>query len=275
MLGVFIILLLGLYIAFLYTIFKKKEASSDLDKKTEVQVKKLWNIAQASMKEKKPIRAEKALLAILKVDEKNAAAYNRLYAKGQKYNEAIECFEIAQSLDNNASSLHNVGLIYLETGEFEKAAMAFRQAIELENDMPSRYIALAKAEEKMGNRKAALDALEKAYNLEQNVNTLRQILAIHETSGDAEAITATTARIEAKIAEDAKKKAEGKIKARRGLLYSRKMPRIKKPLLKRTSKKPVVTRSQVVVPSPRKTSNPTTTSLRKPSLKRNIRRKIQ
>ena len=270
--------MLGLYIAFLFPIFKKKEASSDLDKKTEVQVKKLWNIAQASMKEKKPVRAEKALLAILKVDEKNAAAYNRLgilYAKGQKYNEAIECFEIAQSLDNNASSLHNVGLIYLETGEFEKAAMAFRQAIELENDMPSRYIALAKAEEKMGNRKAALDALEKAYNLEQNVNTLRQILAIHETSGDVEAIAATTARIEAKIAEDAKKKAEGKIKARRGLLYSRKMPRIKKPLLKRTSKKPVVTRSQVVVPSPRKTSNPTTTSLRKPSLKRNIRRKIQ
>ena len=51
------------------------------------------------MRERKPLRAEKALLAILKIDEKNAAAYNRLgilYAKGQKFDEAIECFEKAR-----------------------------------------------------------------------------------------------------------------------------------------------------------------------------------
>ena len=80
------------------------------------------------MKERKPFKAEKALLTILKFDEKNAAAYNRLgilYAKSQKYDEAVECFEIAQSLDNNPASIHNVGLIYLETGAYEKAAMAF------------------------------------------------------------------------------------------------------------------------------------------------------
>ncbi len=53
--------------------------------------------------------------------------------------------EIAQSLDNNPSSLHNVGLIYLETGAYEKAVMAFEQAIEIENDIPARYIALAKS----------------------------------------------------------------------------------------------------------------------------------
>ena len=48
------------------------------------------------------MKAEKALLTILKFDEKNAAAYNRLgilYAKEKHYKEAIECFEIAQSLE--------------------------------------------------------------------------------------------------------------------------------------------------------------------------------
>ena len=163
------------------------------------------------MKERKPFRAEKALLTILKFDEKNAAAYNRLgilYAKGNRFDEAVECFEIAQSLDNNPASIHNAGLIYLETGAYEKAEMAFQQAIELEGDVPSRYVALAKAEEKLGNTKRAIEALENAYELDPTVATLRQILAIYESNGDAESATATTARIEEQITRDneAKKK---------------------------------------------------------------------
>ncbi|MBR2989774.1 tetratricopeptide repeat protein [Candidatus Saccharibacteria bacterium] len=209
MLGILAILLVTIYMAFLFPIFKKKKQEDRITGHTAVQVKKLWGIAQASMRERKPLRAEKALLAILKVDEKNAAAYNRLgilYAKGQKFEEAIECFEIAQSLDNNASSLHNVGLIYYEIGEYEKSAMAFKQALEIENDLPSRYIALAKAEEKMGNRKAAIEALESAFKLDHSISTLRQILAIHTAAEDTEAINETNARIEAQAVENAKKK---------------------------------------------------------------------
>ena len=141
MLGIIAILLVSMYLAFIFPVFKKKAQKPELSDKTSLQVKKLWQIAQSSMHDRKPLRAEKALLAILHVDEKNAAAYNRLgiiYAKSQKFDEAIECFEIAQSLDENASSLHNVGLIYLETGEYEKAAMAFKQALDLESDSPAR-----------------------------------------------------------------------------------------------------------------------------------------
>ena len=152
----------------------------------------------------------------MKFDEKNAAAYNRLgilYAKSQRYDEAVECFEIAQSLDNDPSSIHNVGLIYLETGEYEKAEMAFRQAIQLEGDVPSRHIALAKAEEKLGRPKKAIESLENAYELDPTVSTLRQILAIYEAMGDAEATAAVAARIEERIAEDnaAKKKRSPRI----------------------------------------------------------------
>ncbi len=210
MLGITLLVILALYVAFLSQIFHHQEVEAPRSARYDMQMKKLWSAAQTSMRDHKPLRAEKALLTILKFDEKNAAAYNRLgilYAKEQKFDEAIECFEIAQSLDNNPSSLHNVGLIYLETGAYEKAAMAFEQAIELENNVPARFIALAKAKEKLGHTKAAVDALEHAYSLDHSTNTLRQILAIYEATGDAEALADTTARIEAQIAENALSKA--------------------------------------------------------------------
>lgn len=208
MLGAILILLFVVFLIFVpHDILENKKPEEEHSEKYEAQMDKLWSVAQSSMKERKPLRAEKALLTILKFDERNAAAYNRLgilYAKSQKFDEAIECFEIAQSLDNNPSSLHNVGLIYLETGAYEKAAIAFKQAIEIEGDIPARFIALAKAEEKLGNRKAALEALESAYAIDCSTTTLRQILAIHEAAEDTEAIAATTARIEKQIAINVK-----------------------------------------------------------------------
>ena len=219
MVAVFVILIFSAYLAFLFPFEEKEQKVEEKSPKYAAQMKKLWQIAQTSMKERKPFRAEKALLTILKFDEKNAAAYNRLgilYAKGQKYDEAVECFEIAQSLDNNPASIHNVGLIYLETGAYEKAEMAFLQAIELEGDVPARFIALAKAEEKLGKTKKAVEALENAYELDPNVNTLRQILAIYENADDEEATLATAARIEEQIMKDnaakAKKSAKSVVK---------------------------------------------------------------
>ncbi|MDO4508004.1 MAG: tetratricopeptide repeat protein [Candidatus Saccharibacteria bacterium] len=205
MLAVFAILIFTAYLAFFFPVEAKEKVVEEKSPKYTAQMKKLWQVAQTSMRERKPFRAEKALLTILKFDEKNAAAYNRLgilYAKEQKYDEAVECFEIAQSLDNNPASIHNAGLIYLETGAYEKAEMAFLQAIELEGDIPARYIALAKAEEKLGNTKKSIEALENAYEIDPNVSTLRQILAIYEATEDAEATAVTMARIEEQIARE-------------------------------------------------------------------------
>lgn len=205
MIAVMIILLFACYLAFFFPLEPKPKKEEEKSPKYTAQMKKLWQVAQVSMKERKPFRAEKALLTILKFDEKNAAAYNRLgilYAKAKKFDEAVECFEIAQSLDNNPASIHNVGLIYLETGAYEKAAMAFNQAIELEGDVPSRFLALAKAEEKLGSYKKSIEALENAYELDPKITTLRQILAIYEETGDAEAAAATAARIEEQVAKD-------------------------------------------------------------------------
>lgn len=215
MVAILVMMAFAVFIAFFLPLEARVKPVEEKSPKYKAQMKKLWQVAQTSMREHKPSRAEKALLTILKFDEKNAAAYNRLgilYAKGKKYDEAVECFEIAQSLDNNPASIHNAGLIYLETGAYEKAEMAFIQAIELEGDVPARFMALAKTEEKLGNTKKAIEALENAYELDPTVATLRQILAIYEASGDAEAATATTARIEEQITRDNLAKARRALK---------------------------------------------------------------
>ncbi|HEX8763432.1 MAG TPA: tetratricopeptide repeat protein [Candidatus Saccharimonadales bacterium] len=136
---------------------------------------KLWDIAHQGMRENRFLRAEKALLTILKIDERNAAAYNRLgilYAKQKEYRDAIDCFEIASSIEATPSSLHNLGLIYYETENYQKAGIAFEQALKLEDSLAARHVAYAKVQEKLGNEKLMFQALEKAVELEPNKETL-------------------------------------------------------------------------------------------------------
>lgn len=138
------------------------------------RIGKLWDIAHQGMRENRFLRAEKALLTILKIDEKNAAAYNRLgilYAKQKEYRDAIDCFEIASSIEATPSSLHNLGLIYYETENYEKAGIAFEQALKLEEDLAARHIAYAKVSEKLGNEKLMFQSLERAVELEPNRET--------------------------------------------------------------------------------------------------------
>lgn len=175
------------------------QAEQQLPTRITDRLDKLWQIAQEGLREKKYLRAEKALLTILRVDERNAAAYNRLgilYSKQRAFNDAIECFEIAQSLEQSASSLHNVGLIYYETGQYEKAAIAFEQAIEMESNLAARYVAYAKVQEKMGDSKKMIGALERAVDLEPNPQSLRILADAYERTGDMELAEGIKKKIE-------------------------------------------------------------------------------
>lgn len=187
MLGLIVVALLG-GLAIFYR--KSLENSSlDLPAKLSEKMDGLWSIAQESLRDKKYLRAEKALLTILRVDERNATAYNRLgilYAKQQAFKDAIECFEIAQSLEPSASSLHNVGLIYYETGNYDKAALAFEQALSMENDLSARHIAYAKVQEKLGNDKKMIESLEKAVSIDRIPQTLTILADTYERVGEQE-----------------------------------------------------------------------------------------
>lgn len=187
MLGLILIFVLGVW-----TIYNRQtisEVVTDIPTKISEKLDQLWQIAQESLQSQKYLRAEKALLTILRVDERNASAYNRLgilYAKQHAYKEAVECFEIAQSLEPSASSLHNVGLIYYETGEYDKAALAFEQAMEIDSELASRQIAYAKVQEKLGNDKKMIEALEKAVELDPIPQTLNILADAYDRTGQAD-----------------------------------------------------------------------------------------
>ncbi len=184
MLGLIIVAILGGMAVF----YSRTPNSSGLDlpSKLSDRLDKLWEVAQESLREKKYLRAEKALLTILRVDERNATAYNRLgilYAKQQAFKDAIECFEIAQSLEPSASSLHNVGLIYYETGNYAKAGLAFEQALAMEGDLSARHIAYAKVQEKLGNEKKMIESLEMAVKIDPIPQTLTILADAYERAG--------------------------------------------------------------------------------------------
>lgn len=187
MLGLIVIALIGAWA--LYQRQTIAEVVSDIPSKLSGKLDQLWSIAQSSLQDRKYLRAEKALLTILRVDERNASAYNRLgilYAKQGQYKEAIECFEIAQSLEPSASSLHNVGLIYFETGNYEKAALAFEQALAIDSNLSARHIAYAKVQEKLGHDRKMIESLEKAIELDPIPQTLTILADAYERVGETQ-----------------------------------------------------------------------------------------
>lgn len=205
MIGLLLVMALGAW-----AIFQRQAiiATPTFPGKISEKLDRLWTIAQESIRENRYLRAEKALLTILRVDERNATAYNRLgilYAKQRAYKDAIECFEIAQSLEPSASSLHNVGLIYYETKHYEKAALAFEQALELEGELAARHIAYAKVQEKLGRKKRVIESLERAVELEPSPQTLNILAEAYDANHQEKLAEELRAKAAAMIAPDQKK----------------------------------------------------------------------
>lgn len=167
---------------------------ASVSKRVGDRLGKLWDIAHQGMRENRFLRAEKALLTILKIDDKNAVAYNRLgilYAKQKEFRDAIDCFEIASSIEPTASSLHNLGLIYYETENYEKAGVAFEQALKLEDKLAARHVAYAKVQEKLGNDKLMFQELEKAADMEPSseiYNLLYKAYRSHDMAAEADLV---------------------------------------------------------------------------------------
>ncbi len=187
MLGLLVLVVIALW-AILYQ-RPIDDVGNEMPSKMSLRLDKLWVIVQESLRDDRYLRAEKALLTILRVDERNATAYNRLgilYAKQRAYKDAIECFEIAQSLEPSASSLHNVGLIYFETGVYDKASLAFEQALHMEGNLAARHVAYAKVQEKLGDTKKMLTALEKAVELEPNPQSLSILAEAYDKFGQSD-----------------------------------------------------------------------------------------
>jgi tetratricopeptide (TPR) repeat protein len=169
-----------------FNVHEQEQEQKEKEKKFTQRLGKLWDAVHQGMRENRLLRAEKALLTILKIDKNNAAAYNRLgilYAKQKEYRDAIDCFEIACTIEPTASSLHNLGLIYYETENYEKSVTAFEDALKLEEKMASRHIALAKAYEHTGNENLMLEHLERAAELEPTKETYTPLINAYRKYG--------------------------------------------------------------------------------------------
>lgn len=180
-----IILVILISVLAIYSTYKLKDDSSQISDKISKKLGNLWAIAHQGMKENKLLRAEKALLTILKIDEKNSAAYNRLgilYAKQKNYKDAVDCFEIASSLELSPSSFHNLGLIYYEIQNYNKASIAFEEALRLDDSLAARHIAYAKVQEKLGNNKKLISELEKATEIEPSKEAYTLLMRAYESN---------------------------------------------------------------------------------------------
>lgn len=205
MFSVLVVTLVGIF-GFI-TVHRVEQSIQPLSRKVTSRVEQLWRAANLGIRDKKYLRAERALLTILKFDKRNAAAYSRLgiiYARQKEYKDAIECFEIACSIDPNASSLHNLGLIYYETEKYDKAALAFENALEIEDELAARYVAYAKVQEKLNHPKKVVEALENAVRLEKTPQTLRLLLDAYDTAGMEDESTKLKARIAKIVTEGSK-----------------------------------------------------------------------
>jgi tetratricopeptide (TPR) repeat protein len=145
MIGLLILLAMGTWVIWHRQTIEDIEA--DVPQKLSTKLDRLWDIAQESLRDHKYLRAEKALLTILRVDERNATAYNRL------------------------------GILY------SKAEQAFEQALSLEDSLASRYIAYAKVQEKLGHKKKMFESLEKAVKMEPSIQSFQMLADAYDRNG--------------------------------------------------------------------------------------------
>lgn len=154
--------------------------------KANERIVALWDRSEKALREQKLRVAEKSLLSILRLDHKNASAYNRLgvlYAKQKNYDDALECFEIASSLTPTLGSLYNLGLVQYEKEMFQEAANSFERVIDLE-PTPQRYVAFAKAQLKLGNFKKVATALEHAAEAAKSAKLYELLAQTYEKMKD-------------------------------------------------------------------------------------------
>jgi len=147
--------------------------------------------------ERRFLAAEKAYLAVLKLDHKNLLAYNRLgiiYSNQKNLADAIECFEIATRLKPSPTTYLNLGLGFYENHNYIKAIAAIKKAIMFEPS-PQRYIALAKAHNKIADTRSMIEALEHAVELEPSRTNLTLLRDAYHQAGKKDLLVAISERL--------------------------------------------------------------------------------
>ena len=172
------------------------------------QLKELEEYANRLYTQKQFLAAEKAYLKVLKLNHKDALAYNRLgliYVALKNYEDAVECFQIAAQLNPTAAGWYNLGLAYNENNNSIKAIAAIDKAIMFE-PTATRYLGLAKAYSKTSNHAKYRWALEQAVALEPTKKSLMLLAEAYARNHEREKMVETYKQILDLDPNDAKAK---------------------------------------------------------------------
>ena len=128
--------------------------------------------------------AERSLGRTIELDPQFAKAYNLLgvlYHHDQRLNEAAQCLHRAIKVKPHFAMAHvNLGRLMLETGHVEEAIVCFQRALGCDENVFDAAYCLGLAYERLGQRIAAIRALERAAHLRPNdVNAKSRLAAIH------------------------------------------------------------------------------------------------
>ncbi len=168
-------------------------------RKVSPQLTQAISYAERLYHEHKYVAAEKAYVAVLKLDHKNLQAYNRLgiiYSAQKNFSDAIECFEVATRLKPSATTCFNLGLAFYDNRNYIKAIASIKKAIMFEPSI-QRYVALAKACDKIADNRGMLEALEKAVELEPNRQTLTLLRDAYAHAGKRDQAAEVAQRLKA------------------------------------------------------------------------------
>lgn len=172
------------------------------------QLRDLETYAARLYGQKQYLAAEKAYLKVLKLNHRDAVAYNRLgliYVALKNYDDATECFQISAQLNPNAAIWYNLGLAYNENGNAIKAIAAIEKAIMFESSA-ARYLGLAKAYARVNNHARVIWALEQAAKYEETKKTLTMLAEAYARNHDRQKMAETYQRILAIDPSDSKAK---------------------------------------------------------------------
>jgi tetratricopeptide (TPR) repeat protein len=161
------------------------------------QLRQALSYAERLYTEKHYVTAEKAYVAVLKLDHRNLQAYNRLgiiYSAQKNYKEAIQCFEVAARFVPSATTLFNLGLAFYENHNYVKAIATIKKSIMFEPSV-ARFVALAKAYDKIADVKGKLDALESAVAIEPHRQLLIMLRDGYRQAGRKDQLLEVTERL--------------------------------------------------------------------------------
>jgi len=141
----------------------KPEVASYSNKEDEKR--KLLEEAEKFLAKDKLKEAEECYIKILKLDQKDVAAYKglgKVYLKRKKYKYALEIFQkLVELSPKEAASYCNLGMCFFKKKNFKKAKESYEKAVVLE-EKPAYYKNLALALNQLKSYEKAASVLEKS-----------------------------------------------------------------------------------------------------------------